>query len=209
MPNLFKWEPDYYYVDKLKSMPFSESALREEYGRIRKVLKNRILRLRQAGYQVSGLEDYLTRQDISTYTAKSARKEDLPYLIADTARLLRKQTTTVAGRKKYIQSSVERLHETGYTEITESNYESFGDFMKEWRDQSLDLLYSSEQAAELFETAIARAINQDEIKAKFEEYLKRQEELATFKPKTREEKDKWSSSRTLETIDEIKKNKRK
>ena len=44
----------------------------------------------------------------------------------------------------------------------------------------------------------------DDVKKRFGEYMKRQDELTSFTPKSVDEKDRWSSERTLAIMDELK-----
>lgn len=206
MAKLFTWDPEYYYVDKLKAMPFSESALRQEYARLRKILQNRVYKLKRAGYSTDTIADYISQH--LSLGPKTATYADLPYLLADTARILKRKTSTVSGRREFIQASAARLQESGY-DITEQMFESFADFMAEWRSQELDAIYSSEQAAMLYETVEAEHWKIDDVKKKFKEYMERQDELSRFVPETPSEEAQWSSSRTLEMMDKLKSKRKK
>lgn len=198
----FSWDPDLYYVDVLKSINIKESDMRAEYAKLRKSVQRRVSRLRIAGYNVKDLETYIDAN--LNYTAKSASVVDLPYLLSDAARFLRRETSTVAGRRNFIEASVARLNEDSYDFVNTSNFEDFALFMDAWHRSEYEGMYSSEQIAELYETSIQRAWNIDDVKKRFGEYMKRQDELISFTPKSVDEKDRWSSERTLAIMDELK-----
>lgn len=198
----FSWDPDLYYVDILKSINIKESDMRAEYAKLRKSVQRRVSRLRVAGYNVRDLETYIDAN--LNYTSKSASVVDLPYLLSDAARFLRRETSTVAGRRNFIESSVKRLNEDSYDFVTVSNFEDFAWFMDAWHKSEYEGMYSSEQIAELYETAIQHAWNIEDVKKRFGDYMERQDELASFTPKSVDEKDRWSSERTLAIMDELK-----
>lgn len=198
----FSWDPDLYYVDILKSINIKDSDMRAEYAKLRKSVQRRVSRLRVAGYNVRDLETYIDAN--LNYTAKSASVVDLPYLLSDAARFLRRETSTVAGRRNFIEASVERLNEDSYDFVTVSNFEDFAWFMDAWHKSEYEGMYSSEQIAELYETSIQHAWNIDDVKKRFRDYMKRQDELISFTPKSVDEKDRWSSERTLAIMDELK-----
>lgn len=198
----FSWDPDLYYVDVLKSINIKESDMRAEYAKLRKSVQRRVSRLRIAGYNVKDLETYIDAN--LNYTAKSASVVDLPYLLSDAARFLRRETSTVAGRRNFIEASVARLNEDSYDFVNTSNFEDFALFMDAWHRSEYEGMYSSEQIAELYETSIQHAWNIDDVKKCFGEYMKRQDELISFTPKSVDEKDRWSSERTLAIMDELK-----
>lgn len=199
----FSWDPDLYYVDVLKSINIKESDMRAEYAKLRKSVQRRVSRLRVAGYNVRDLETYIDAN--LNYTAKSARPSDLPYLLSDAARFLRRETSTVAGRRNFISASVARLNEDNYDFVNTSNFEDFAWFMDAWHKSEVENMYSSEQIAQLYETAISHAWNIDDVKKRFDDYMKRKDELIAFKP-NRREKESWSSERTLDLMDELKRN---
>ncbi len=198
----FSWDPDLYYVDVLKSINIKESDMRAEYAKLRKSVQRRVSRLRIAGYNVKDLETYIDAN--LNYTAKSASVVDLPYLLSDAARFLRRETSTVAGRRNFIEASVARLNDDSYDFVNTSNFEDFALFMDAWHRSEYEGMYSSEQIAELYETSIQHAWNIDDVKKRFGEYMKRQDELTSFTPKSVDEKDRWSSERTLAIMDELK-----
>ena len=198
----FSWDPDLYYVDVLKSINIKESDMRAEYAKLRKSVQRRVSRLRIAGYNVKDLETYIDAN--LNYTAKSASVVDLPYLLSDAARFLRRETSTVAGRRNFIEASVARLNEDSYDFVNTSNFEDFALFMDAWHRSEYEGMYSSEQIAELYETSIQNDWNIDDVKKRFGEYMKRQDELISFTPKSVDEKDRWSSERTLAIMDELK-----
>ena len=56
----------------------------------------------------------------------------------------------------------------------------------------------------LYVTSIEHALFIVYVKKRFGEYMKRQDELISFTPKSVDEKDRWSSERTLAIMDELK-----
>lgn len=203
----FNWDPEYYYVDKLKSMPFSEDALRREYAHLRKTLQNRMSRLRKKGYSTSGIEEYITEH--LTATPQKALKVDLPYLIADTATILKRNTTTVAGREHYIKSSVQSLQDHSYDFVTASNFEDFGLFMQAWKDADMEGQYMSEQAAELYDTVYENGWNVEDVKKNFKFYMDNQQKLETFVPETKADQKAWNKAQTAAEFKRIMNKKKK
>lgn len=199
--SLYTWDRDIYNVEVLKSLDFNENALREEYKRLRKLAYNRIQRLKKAGFDITNQDKYYEKY-LST-TPQEATRSDLAYGLSDAARFLDMKTSTVQGRKEYIDKSVEKLQSHGYYFVDTSNFEQFAIFMDEYKTSADNKAYSSERIAMTFETMERLGIPEKDIKKNFSQYLDRYKELANFEP-TRQELEDYDNELTLATIDKIK-----
>lgn len=166
-----KYEKDWYSPVYLRHLmnTGSEAEVRKEYTRLRDIAQKRLKRLEKAGY--SELDVY--KKNIKHYPKLSdiKSKNELSSRLADLARFISSERSTVSGLKTIKEKSLKTLHEHGYDFVTPENYEQFARFMQEYRYQKLDMIYDSGEAADTFGVLEKHHVRLDQIKHEFEAWI--------------------------------------
>lgn len=108
-----------YHPDALQQ-EYSEKELRKEYARLRDIAQKRLKRLELSEFRDSQTVRY--NKDRFIPTREISGIGELTHLLTDIARFLTASRSTVSGMKEYRKRSVENLHESGLTGITEKNF---------------------------------------------------------------------------------------
>lgn len=184
--DIFRFSPEYYQVDTLRSENFSEQTLRKEYSRLRKLAFNRMRRL-QKQFNLKKPEKIGEENiaDLRRLKPGSLTREQLPYALQSAYEYLNRADTTVKGYREKRTRFLKTAQSHNY-EVNESSYEDFGLFMREWRQLALNELYGSDRAATLFENLSRLGVSPLDISAKgnFKEYLEKANEIENFNPAT-------------------------
>lgn len=125
-----------------------KAAVRKEYTRLRNIARKRLKRLEQAGYE----ESQAYKRNIYHYPKLSEIQSDYDLMgrLSDLSRFITAKGSTVSGRKEIESKTLETLHSHGYNFVTSDNLQAFGDFMEEYRNQKLDMIYDSGDSADLY-----------------------------------------------------------
>ena len=166
-----KYEKDWYapvYLRHLMSTG-DEAKVRKEYTRLRDIAQKRLKRLEAAGLAYT--EVY--KKNVKHYPKLSQikSKNELSSRLADLARFIGSERSTVSGFKAIKEKSLKTLHEHGYSFVTKENYEQFAQFMAEYRYQKLDMIYDSGEAADTFGVLEKHHISLDQILHEFEGWI--------------------------------------
>ena len=208
-----KYSPEWYTPAHLRSGNVSVSDVRKEYTRLRDIAQKRLKRMQ--GTMWVQTETYqknwgaFTRiRDMAGRGTKAGKvSAELAYKMADLARFISAQSSTITGLQKQMERSLETLHAHEYTFVNRENYIQFGKFMQEYRQQKLDSVYDSVQAADTFETLEKHRVNPAEVADDFEYWLRNQEEASQLKP---QKGTRTVSAKTLKNrVEKAKKRKRK
>lgn len=180
MRSVLNYPRDYYTVSTLELADvLTNNEMRAEYSRLRSIAKKRIANLRKAGYT----DDNFFRYNANRYIplADIKNEKQLMQKLSDIANFLSSRKSIVRERKKKEAEILERMHENGLYFVNSENLQRFGEFMEAFRQEKLDSLFSSDQAAELFNLSIEKRISVDALQKNFEEFLGQEEQISKIK----------------------------
>lgn len=140
--------------------------IKKEYQRLRKIAKERLRKLKKAGYADSDIyrrfrTAFPPYNKIKTNTA-------LGIHLADIRHFLSLKTSTVGGMHKVENKVLQRLHESGYTFVNKENLKAFGAFMDAVRAKYSGLIYGSDQVVDLFGAAYEKSLDPAQLLQDFE-----------------------------------------
>lgn len=176
MKSVLNYPRDYYWVSSLELADvLTEKEMRAEYSRLRSIAVKRLANLKKAGY----VEDNFYKYNVNRYVPLADIKNDkqLMQKLSDIANFLSSRKSSVRERRAMQRDLLETMHEHGLTFVNKNNLDQFGEFMENFRQQKLDSLYSSDQAADLFGLAIEKNISKSALQKNFEEFLGEQERI--------------------------------
>lgn len=171
---------DYYTVSALELADvLTNKEMRAEYSRLRSIAQKRLANLRRAGYT----DDNFYRYNAERYVplADIKNEKQLMQKLSDIANFLSSRKSIVRERKKKEADILERMHKNGLDFVNEDNLQRFGEFMEAFRQEKIDSIYSSDQAADLFDIAIEKRISFNALQKNFEEFLGQEEKISKIK----------------------------
>lgn len=127
-----KTSPDYYTLDAIRhSDIWTPENIRTEYNRLRKLA---LQRLKHMENDEIGRASKTFKMNIGKYKPANAYTPgELKIALHDVARMIGAKTGTLAGIKRQRKESIKTFQEHGYDFINESNYNEFGEFMRQWK----------------------------------------------------------------------------
>lgn len=154
---------------KLQLLDGNKSQVRKEYTRLRDIAQKRLKRLEAAGYADTqayklNIKHYPKLKDIKTDYELIGRLSDL-------SRFILSKMSTVSGRREVEEKTLETLHLHGYEFVNSSNLKDFGKFMEEYRNQKLDMIYDSGDAADLYGIIEKHQIDPKQVEEDFNLWL--------------------------------------
>lgn len=168
-----KYEKNFYHpsalLGKLSGDIGEVAEVRKEYTRLRDIAQKRLKRMGNTMFSKTNtykfnVKHYPKLKDIKSPQELAARLADLATFITD-------PYGTVTKQKKIMKQSITTLHEHNYKFVSEENYIEFGQFMEEYRDQHLDEIYDSGDAADAYGVVVKHKIDPDKVTADFEIWL--------------------------------------
>ncbi len=147
-----KWPIAQYAPDVLKSM--DERELRQEYQRLRSMVNKRLKRMEIASKKPGGTDWTSTktyRENVGKYKPlrEISDTRELLQLLHDVARTASATSGSIEGMKAIMYRQLATLHMHGYTFVNEKNYLDFGKYMEQARELHLDLIYGSDDIADM------------------------------------------------------------
>lgn len=182
MKSVLNYPRDYYWVSSLELADvLTEKEMRAEYSRLRSIAVKRLANLRKGGFT----EDNFYKYNVNRYVPLADIKNDkqLMQKLSDIANFLSSRKSSVRERRKITEELLEKMHKNGLDYVNKNNLVEFGEFMEAFRQQKIDSLYSSDQAADLFELSIEKNISKSALKKNFEEFLGERKKIAELKRK--------------------------
>lgn len=180
MKSVLNYPRDYYWVSSLELADvLTEKEMRAEYSRLRSIAVKRLANLKKAGY----VEDNFYKYNANRYAplADIKNEKQLMQKLSDIANFLSSRKSIVRERRKKEADILERMHKNGLDFVNEDNLQRFGEFMEAFRQEKIDSLFSSDQAADLFDIAIEKRISFDALQKNFEEFLGQEEKISKIK----------------------------
>lgn len=168
-----KYEASWYtpagLKDKLDSSIGEAAQIRKEYSRLRDIAMKRIKRMSATRFAETNIykrnyRHYPKLKDIKSNAELAGR-------LADLAEFIKSPYSTVSKQKSIMQKSLTTLHEHHYNFVNEDNFIDFGKFMEEYRDQHLDEIYDSGDAADAYGVVVKHQLDPEKVKEDFEFWL--------------------------------------
>lgn len=134
-----------YFPYQIEQM--SEAEMRAAYSSLRKVANKRLARLQKAGLGSYGSFRYGRLDQI--------HPDDVAQELAEVSRFVRDQRTTVRGVKQFEKGVISTLQEKGgvFSDINQSNFRRWTEFMDDLRDKYGNKLFDSGDATDVFSEA--------------------------------------------------------
>lgn len=157
---------------------WTDRNIRQEYSRLRDISQKRLKRL-----AVSEPESYAYRENIGKYApVRELTTEEARALLPELARFIAAKTSTVTGIRRQREKAVKTLQAQGFA-VTKENIKLFGQYMQTWRETQNGRkrgLVTSGEAAESYEFFEKSGIELDEIKDRFNKWVKSQDKLENY-----------------------------
>ena len=185
------WAPEIYTPRALAQV--SETALRREYQRIRKLANSRLQTLSRSRFSED--KPYQTNKDLYV-SSRGLTREEVARLVVAGDRFLRAKTSTVRGAASAVQKQIETLNEH-FAELddeddepvpfitSESEAKLWGDFWEYIRTRNKELQYDSERIVEFWrEQRVRRGMTPSKIKRAFDAFNEREKRTVEILNKT-------------------------
>lgn len=157
---------------------WTDKAIRQEYSRLRDISQKRLKRL-----AVSEPESFAYKENIGKYApVRELTTEEARALLPELARFIAAKTSTVTGIRRQREKAVKTLQAQGFA-VTKQNIKLFGQYMQTWRETQTGRkrgLVTSGEAAESYEFFEKSGIELDEIKDRFNKWVKSQDKLENY-----------------------------
>lgn len=141
-----------------------KGEIRKEYTRLRDILNKRIKRIQESTFANQGIAGKFPG---GLPKLADIAPEDLPYMLQQAATALTSKSGSLKGLQQRKQSAIESFRERGYTQINESNFREFVDFLEEAKERGLGKVYGSDYIVNMYENSQAIGISPDEIMKDF------------------------------------------
>lgn len=168
-----KYEASWYIPaglkDKLDSSIGDAAQIRKEYSRLRDIAMKRLKRMSATRFAETNIYKRNYRYYPKLKDIKSSA--ELAGRLADLAEFIKSPYSTVSKQKRIMQKSLTTLHEHHYNFVNEDNFIDFGKFMEEYRDQHLDEIYDSGDAADAYGVVVKHQLDPEKVKEDFEFWL--------------------------------------
>lgn len=142
-----------------------KGEIRKEYTRLRDILNKRIKRIQESDFKNQGIAGKFPG---GLPKLADITPEDLPYMLQQAATALTSKSGSLKGLQQRKQSAVESFRERGYTQINESNFNEFVNFLEEAKDRGIAKVYGSDYIVNMYENSQAIGISPDEIMKDFD-----------------------------------------
>lgn len=159
-----------YSIESLESGQFTEKELRQEYSRLRSIALKRFQRLESSEFANEGTVPYNYRPE-QYPTLRNMEEGKLPTLLRDLAAVVSSRRSTIYGLQDIRSESVETIHEHGISWVTEANWKSFGEFMKQARAMTIGRMFDSDRAVDIFVESTYAGNTSESLYESFQSYL--------------------------------------
>lgn len=172
------WERGSYSIESLKSGIHTEKEMREEYGRLRSILRSRAQRIEESGEFTGRTIPYNMRLDRYKSLSEIPKGEEgqraLIYGLRELAAAVESPMSSLTGLRGVREKSLETLREHGYTFVNKENYEQFGRFMELARVMGMNRIYDSKRVAEQYKGYKAERLTETEMLDRFQAWVDQQ-----------------------------------
>lgn len=163
---------------KLLKENFTEAEMTREYSRLRDIAQKRLGRMGESEFARSFTYELNVGKFpvLSTYTTKGkiTAKSDFAYTFAKLARFVDNPLSLKRPQAQAKREQLERLHDSGYDFVTESNYWDFVHFMDDFKsDKRLSKMYDSDRVANAYSAANKARVDPNKLLEEFEFFQKK------------------------------------
>lgn len=163
---------------------YSYQELHDEYRRLYKAARQRLRRLKSAGFGTSNIYKYNLQalQSITAYPNTGAGKHALAHALTDVVNFLESPASTVTGQREQWRRISETLKRRGY-DIDISDLESYGrwrDFMRTLMDKEQLKRYDSERIVKLWKANERLKVPKSVLRERYAEFLSSVDELSAL-----------------------------
>lgn len=176
---VLKHDPAWYTPTHTLSKSVSSAEMRAEYKRLRDVARHRLRSFEssEGGYW-KGSESHLQLKEAYEGGAmRGLSDEEIAMKLSDLSRSLTDYRSSVSTLRAQRNQALETLQQSGYEFITKENYKDFGEFMKEYREQKLDRIYDSGDAAETYRAIRDKGLTLKSIRRDFDFWIENRDVL--------------------------------
>lgn len=158
-----------------------EKQVRKEYSKLKKALKQRLLRMKGTHYTEG--KHYKRLKNLVNKNLRNLSYKDVLADLSDIVHYgIYNPLTTKKGYKTHVELTLNGLHENNYDFVTEENLEQFSDFMEDKKAEAFSLMLSSDQLADAWYDTISGSNGHEQhseewIRENFEKWAKRESEL--------------------------------
>lgn len=176
---VLKHDPAWYTPSHTLSSSVSSSELRSEYKRLRDVARHRLrsFETSERGYWKGSESHQQLKQAYEGGAMRGLSDEEIAMRLSDLSRTLTDYRSSVSTLRAQRDQALETLQQSGYEFVTKENYKDFGEFMKEYREQKLDRIYDSGDAAETYRAVRDKGLTLKSIRRDFDYWIENRDIL--------------------------------
>lgn len=179
LKKVLKHDPAWYTPTHTLSSGVSSSELRSEYKRLRDVARHRLrsFETSEKGYWKGSESHQQLKEAYEGGAMRGLSDEEIAMKLSDLSRTLSDYRSSVSTLRAQRDQALESLQQSGYEFVTKENYKDFGEFMKEYREQCLDRIYDSGDAAETYRVIRDKGLTLKSIRRDFDFWIENREVL--------------------------------
>lgn len=176
---VLKHDPAWYTPTHTLSSGVSSSELRSEYKRLRDVARHRLrsFETSEKGYWKGSESHQQLKEAYEGGAMRGLSDEEIAMKLSDLSRTLSDYRSSVSTLRAQRDQALESLQQSGYEFVTKENYKDFGEFMKEYREQRLDRIYDSGDAAETYRAIRDKGLTLKSIRRDFDFWIENRDVL--------------------------------
>lgn len=175
--------------DAVSSNKITEKELRTEYSRLRSIARKRLERFEGTEWTTTQIYKYNKQGFKPLKDIKS--DSELRYLLADVARFITSDRSSVSGLEKERKRAIQTFQEHGYDFVTKKNFRQFTDFMEYVRTANLNRIYDSKRVAEFYEANERKKFTNEELRDAFKQWTKKQNKKNKIQNKNKKDSSKF------------------
>lgn len=203
---ILTYDDSFYLPENIRKQYKDDPGMvRKEYTRLRDIAQKRLKRMASSEWGTS----QIYRRNVDAFPKLKDIKSGthLSYVLADLSRFVSSPQSTLSGLRARRTKAIDTLHEHGFDFVTPENFKKFGEFMEYWRDEKLDSIYDSGDAADAYYIVEKHGIKADAVQKDFEFWLQRENIDIAAKLKPSKGMSKGSARRLRDRIQKQKKRK--
>lgn len=176
---VLKHDPAWYTPSHTLSKSVSSAELRSEYKRLRDVARHRLRSFEKSegGYWKGSEAHMQLKEAYQGGAMRGLSDQEIAMRLSDLSRMLIDYRASVAGLRAQRNQALDTLQQNGYEFVTKENYKDFGEFMREYREQKLDRIYDSGDAAETYRAIRDKGLILKAIRRDFEFWIENRDVL--------------------------------
>lgn len=176
---VLKHDPAWYTPSHTLSKSVSSAELRAEYKRLRDVARHRLrsFETSEGGYWKGSESHMQLKEAYEGGAMRGLSDEEIAMKLSDLSRSLTGYQSSVSTLRAQRNQALDTLLLSGYVFVTKENYKDFGEFMEEYREQKLDRIYDSGDAAETYRAIRDKGLTLKSIRRDFDFWIENRDVL--------------------------------